>query len=66
MIPNKEKDRQHYLAVKKLSALLHRKTFKHKTDFCCLTGLNSFRRENKLKSYEKVCKNKNCNAIRKG
>ena len=65
-IPNKEKEGWHYLAVKKLSALLHRKTFKHNTDFCCLTGLNSFRRGNKLKSYEKVCKNKNCNAIRKG
>ena len=27
-------------------------------DFYCLNGLNSFRTENKLKSYEKIYKNK--------
>ena len=43
MIPNEENVGWHYLAVKKLSALLH--------------GI-TFRTENKLKSYEKVCKNK--------
>ena len=26
--------------------------------FCCLNCLNSFRTENKLKSHEKICKNK--------
>ena len=40
-----------------LSALLHKKTSKHKGDFC-LNCLNSFRTENKLKSHEKVCKTK--------
>ena len=29
MIPNEEKERWHYLAVKKLTALLYRKTSKH-------------------------------------
>ena len=57
MIPNEEKEgRWHYLAVKKLSALLHRITSKKK-DFWCLNCLHSFRIKNKLKSQEKVCKN---------
>ena len=30
MIPNEEKEGWHYLAVKKLPALLHKKTSKHK------------------------------------
>ena len=58
MIPNEEKEGWHYLTVKKLSALLHRKTSKNKDDFYCLNCLHSFRTENKLKSHEKVCKNK--------
>ena len=56
MIPNEEKGQWHYLAVKKLSALLHGITSKHKGDFYCLNCLRSFRAENK--SHEKVCKNK--------
>ena len=39
-----------------------------KGDFSCLNCLHSFRTENKIKSYEKVCKKSfswNCNAIRK-
>ena len=51
MIPNEEKKGRHYLAVKMLSALLYGKTSKHKGDFYCLNYLNSFRTENKLKSY---------------
>ena len=44
---------------KKLSAVLHRITSKHKGDFYCLNCLNSFRAEKKkLKSHKKVCKNK--------
>ena len=35
MIPNEEKEGRHYLAVKKLSALLHGITSKHKGDFYC-------------------------------
>ena len=58
MIPNEEKEGRHYLAVKKLSALLHGITSKHKGDFYCLNYLHSFRTENKLKSHEKLCKNK--------
>ena len=58
MIPNEEKERWHYLAVKKLSALLHGVNPKHKGDFYCLNCFQSFRTENKLKSNEKVCKNK--------
>ena len=59
MIPNKEKKGRHYLAVKKLSTLLRGLTSKHQEDFYCLNCLHSFRTENKLKSREKVCKNKN-------
>ena len=43
---------------KKLSALLHGITSKHKGDFCSLNCLHSFRTENKLMSHEKLCKNK--------
>ena len=59
IIPNKEKERRwHFLAVKKLSALLHRITSKNKSDFYYLNRLHFFRTEKKLKSHEKVCKNK--------
>ena len=57
MIPNEEKEGCHYLAVKKLSALLPGITSKHKGDFYCLNYLHSYRRENKIKSHKKVCKN---------
>ena len=36
MIPNEEKEGWHYLALKKLSTLLHGITSKHKSDFYCL------------------------------
>ena len=58
MIQNKEKEGLHYLAVKELSALLRRIKSKHHNDFYYLSCLHSFRTENKLKSHEKVCKNK--------
>ena len=58
IISNKEIEGWHYLAVKKLSALLHGMASKHKDDFFCLNFLHSFRTKNKLKSHEKVCKNK--------
>ena len=56
IIQNEEKEGWHYLVIKKLSALLHGLTSKHKGDFYCLNCLYSFRAENKLKSHEKVCK----------
>ena len=43
---------------KKLSALLHEIASKHKGDFHCLNFLHSFRTENKFKSHEKTCTNK--------
>ena len=55
MIPNKEKKR---LALKNLSALFHGITSKHMGDFYCFSCVYSSRTENKLKSHEKVCKNK--------
>ena len=58
MIPNEDKEGWHYLVVKKLFALLHRITSKSKGYFYCFNCLHSFRTENKLKSHEKVCKNK--------
>ena len=77
MIPNREKRkanskgcetksegrRWHYLAVKKLSALLKELTSKHYGDFYCLNCFYSFRTKN-LESYKTVCKNKDsCNII---
>ena len=58
IILKKEKEVEHYLAVKKLSTLLKGITWKHRETFYCLNCLHFFRIENKLKSYEKVCKNK--------
>ena len=52
MIPNEEK--WHYLAVKKLSALLRGITSKHYGDFYFLNSLHSFRTKKKLE----VCENK--------
>ena len=52
----------HYLAVKKLSALLKGITSKHHGDFCCLNCLNSILTENKRESHKKVCKDQDfCN-----
>ena len=48
----------HCLVVKKLSPLLKGITSKLDGGFYCLNCLHSFRIENKLKSHEKVCKNK--------
>ena len=56
MIPNREK--WHYLPVKKLSALLRRITSKHFGDFYCMNCLHSFRTKNKLESHKRVCANK--------
>ena len=58
MIPNEEKERWHDLAVKKLFVLLNGLPSQHKSDFYCFSCVHSFRTENKLKSHEKVYKNK--------
>ena len=47
MIPNKDKEGRRYLT-----------TSKHHVGFYCLDCLHFFKTENKLKSHEKVCKNK--------
>ena len=61
---NREKGRWHYLAVKKLSALLRGVTSKHYGDFYCLNCFNSFGTKNKLQSHKRVCENKDfCNII---
>ena len=53
---NKEKEGWHYFAVKKLPALLHGITSKHKGNFYCLNCHHSFRIENKsiMKKYVKI------------
>ena len=48
----------HYLAVKKLSALLRVVTSKYHNHFYCLNCLHSFATENKRESHIKLCKNK--------
>ena len=58
MIPKEGKEGWHYFPVKKLSTLLREITSKHHDDFYCLNSLCSFGTANKLKSNEKVCKNK--------
>ena len=63
MISNGEKQR-HYLAVKKLSALLRGITSKNNADFYCLNSFHSFRTKKKLESHTRVCENKDfCNVI---
>ena len=57
MISNGDKQ-WHYLAVKKLSALLRRITSKHHGDFDCLNCLHSFTTKSNLQSHNRVCENK--------
>ena len=58
MIPNKENRRLALSYTKKISVLIRGIALKHHGNFNCLNCLRSFRTENKLKSHEKVCKNK--------
>ena len=58
MISNEEKGRWHYLALKKLSALLRGITSKHPCNFYGLNCFHSFAAENDLESHKKACKNK--------
>ena len=62
MIPNGEG--RHYLAVEKLSALFWGIISEHHGDFYSLNCLYSFAKENKCKSHENVCENKDfCNIV---
>ena len=54
MIPNKGKKGWYYLAVKKISILLEKRS-KHHDGFYYLNFLHSFRIEKKRKSHEKIC-----------
>ena len=58
MIPNVEKEGWHYLAVKKLPALLHEMNSKHKCDFYCLNCVHFFLEQkthlNLMKKYVKI------------
>ena len=56
MIPHWEG--RHYLAVKKLSALLRGITSKNNGDFYCLNFLHSFRTKKPRESHKKECENK--------
>ena len=62
MIPSRQK--WHYLAVKKISALLRGITSKNYYDFYCLNYLYSLRTKNTLELHKRICKNKDfCNVI---
>ena len=62
MISNGEKG--HYLAVKKLSALLRGITSNHHCDFYCLNCFHFFATENKLQSRKRACQIKDfCSII---
>ena len=52
-----EGEKWHYLAVKKLSALLRVITSNHNGDFYCLNCFRAYTTENKLESYKMLCKN---------
>ena len=59
-----KRERWHYLAIKKLSALLRGITSKHHGNFYCLNCLHSFETENKRESHKKACGNKDfCNVV---
>ena len=47
----------HYLAVRRLSALLRGITSNNNGDFYCLNCFHSYRTHNKLKKHETVCNN---------
>ena len=62
MIRNEQ--RWHYLAVKKVPALLRGITSKNNGDFYCLNCVHSFRTKSKLQSHKKVSENKDfCNVV---
>ena len=59
-----KKKRMALSCSKKLSALFYGTTTKHKVIFYCFSCLHSLRTENKLKTHQKICKNKDfCGAV---
>ena len=50
----------HYLAVKKMSALLRGITSNNNGDFYCLNCFHSYSTKDKLKKHKDVCKNHDC------
>ena len=55
----------HYLAVKKLSALLREISSKDDGGFHCLNCLHLFSTKNKIESHKKVCENKDfCSVVK--
>ena len=50
-------EKWHYLAVKKLSALIRGITSKHEGDFYCLNCLHSYRTKSRLEKHKNVCEN---------
>ena len=58
IVSKRRQERMALSCSKKLSTISRGITLKHHGDFCCLNCLHSFITENKLKSHEKVCKNK--------
>ena len=50
-------EKQHQVAVKKLSALLRGKTSEHDGDFHCLNCFYSYSTKDKLKKHKDVCEN---------
>ena len=63
MKANPKGQRRHYLAVKKLSALLRGITSKNNGEFYCLNYLHSFRTKNKPESHKNVCENKDLSNV---
>ena len=50
-------EKWHYLAVKRLPALLNGITSNHNGDFYCLNCFHAYSTKNKLESHKKICKN---------
>ena len=50
-------EKNHYLALTNLSALLQKISSKHKENFYCLKCFNSYTTKSKLKEHEEICNN---------
>ena len=50
-------EKWHYLALKRLSALIRETISKHDGDFYCLNCFQSYTTKNKLKKHKKICEN---------